>query len=122
MSNELVHTQLHQRYPDLVNTPGSPGVGNEALADALTGIWNGTPASRLYTSITCRGAAVIKAVPYITGKRLITGNWRINRYIYLAPNLDLSTRVEAVTGKVEVREVLAERCMVECSACHSTHT
>jgi len=49
-------------------------------------------------------------IPYITGKRLITGKWRTNRYIYLAPDLDLSTRVEAATGKVEVRKVFAERC------------
>ena len=92
--------QLHQRYPDLVNMRGSPEVVKEALADALTEIWNGIPASRLYTSMPRRVAAVIRAVPYITRKRLITGNWRTNRYMYLAPNLGLSTRVEAVTGKI----------------------
>ena len=49
--------------------PGSPEVAKEALADALTEIWDGIPESpleSLYTSMPRRRvAAVIKAIPSI---------------------------------------------------------
>ena len=60
-SNMFLHTQLRQRYPDLVNMLGSTPVVNEALADALTEIWNGMPVSRLYNLMSRRVAAVITA-------------------------------------------------------------
>jgi len=61
--------QLHQRYPNLINMPGSPEVVKGALAGALKEIWYGIPESlleSLYTSIPHRVAAVIKAEGWYT--------------------------------------------------------
>ena len=49
--------------------PGSPEVAKEALADALTEIWDGIPESpleSLYTSMPRRVAAAIKAEGWYT--------------------------------------------------------
>jgi len=62
-------SQLHKRFPHLMNMPEGPAVVKEALADALQEIWKGIPESlleSLCSSMPRHVAAVIKAEGWYT--------------------------------------------------------